>query len=277
MFSVRLATPDDLEVILGLIDDAADWLRTMNTDQWAQPWPNRRERDARVLRGLLACRTWLVEDDGVPVATVTYRPDGNRDLWTDEEQRESSVYMSRLVINRKYEGQGVGAALTDWAGARARDEYGAETLKIDVWTTNHQLHEYYKGRGFHFLRKYEEDESYPSAALFSKPTEDIDVAPESLFWEVRAIAAAPIPRASQSSAPSSVELMFSDTLTGSEAQEITGSPSSHQVHLAVRKCLSAARDQARMRHRKRHNALTTWTHLVTLVTVILFSPGSLMP
>ena len=104
MFSVRLATPDDLEVLLGLIDDAADWLRAKNTSQWAKPWPNRLERDLRVVRGLMACRTWLVEDDGIPVATVTYRPDGNHDLWTKDEREEPAVYMSRLVINRRYAG-----------------------------------------------------------------------------------------------------------------------------------------------------------------------------
>jgi GNAT superfamily N-acetyltransferase len=184
MLPIRLATPDDLETILTLIDDAANWLRTMNTDQWSKPWPDRVKRDARVLRGLVDRRTWLVEDDGVPVATVTYRPDGNQDLWTPEEQAERSVYMSRLVVNRKYAGQGIGAALIDWAGARGRIEFGALTLRIDVWTTNYPLHDYYKSQGFDFLRKYEEDKTYPSAALFCKPTELIKMAPETLFREV---------------------------------------------------------------------------------------------
>jgi ribosomal protein S18 acetylase RimI-like enzyme len=191
MFPIRLATPDDLEAILGLIDDAADWLRTMDTTQWSNPWPNLRERDARVLRGLLACRTWLVVDDGVVVATVTYRPDGNHDLWTKQERQEPSVYMSRLVINRKYAGQGVGADLTDWAGARGRSEYGADTLRIDVWTDNYRLHDYYKRSGFEFLREHK-DRAYPSAALFFKLTEDIRMAPETLFWEVRALTPAPV-------------------------------------------------------------------------------------
>lgn len=234
MFPIRLATPDDLQVILDLIDDAAIWLTTMNTDQWSKPWPDLAERDARVLRGLLACRTWLVEDDGVPVATVTYRPDGNHDLWTPEERAELSVYMSRLVINRKYAGQGIGAALTDWAGARARDEYGAETLRIDVWTTNYRLHAYYKECGFHFLRKYEEEDDpsskirkYPSAALFSKPTREIETAPEALFSEVRAIAATP-----PGPAPRAVTMNAAEISAGRESGRlISDAPQAALAHI----------------------------------------------
>ncbi len=274
MYSVRLATPADLEVILGLIDDAAGWLRTRNTNQWSKPWPNRLERDLRVVRGLMACRTWLVEDDGIPVATVTYRPDGNQDLWTDEEQSESAVYMSRLVINRAYAGQGVGADLTNWAGARARREFGAQTLRIDVWTDNYRLHEYYMGRGFTYLRKHE-DETYPSAALFAKAAADIKVAPESLFREVRAIAAPPVRLGSATIMAGTCELMNNGVLDRHDMHARMNLHSSERTRGTVRKCLSAARDHARLRHRKRPATIATWAHLVTLMTTRLFTPGNL--
>ena len=274
MFSVRLATPDDLEVILGLIDDAADWLRTRNTDQWAQPWPNRLERDLRVVRGLMACRTWLVEDNGIPVATVTYRPDGNHDLWTPDEQSDPAAYMSRLVISRKYAGQGVGADLTEWAGGRARREFGAETLRIDVWTTNYRLHEYYMGRGFTLLRQHADD-AYPSAALFAKPTQDIKVTPETLFREVRAIAPGPARPGSRASARSAVERIPGAELNRPKMPKYKGRHSDGRSHGTVQKCLSAARDHARLRHRKGHSTIATWAHLVTLIAVRLITPGNL--
>jgi Acetyltransferase (GNAT) family len=193
MFQIRLATPDDLPVILDLIDAAAEWLRTRDTDQWSVPWPTEQERDARVLRGLLAGRTWLVEDYGIPVATVTCRPDGNPDLWTPRELLEQAGYMSRLVLNRKYAGTAAGAALTDWAAVRARREYHAESLRIDVWTTNTRLHGYYQDRGFIFLR-FCADENYPSAALFYKRTSDVPAAAESQFWTIPFLPGAVAPR-----------------------------------------------------------------------------------
>jgi GNAT superfamily N-acetyltransferase len=273
MFSVRLATPDDLEVILGLIDDAADWLRAKNTRQWAKPWPNRLERDLRVVRGLMACRTWLVEDDGTPVATVTYRPDGNHDLWTEHERKDPAVYMSRLVINRDYAGLGVGADLMNWAGARAAQEFGAKVLRIDVWTDNYRLHDYYMSRGFKSLRKHKDD-TYPSAALFVKLTEDIKVAPETLFREVRAIGPASIPLTTGATTASTDEVITSDASACPGLQAHKGSHYSDRSRLAVRKCLSVARARAHIRHRKPHSTIVTWANLVTLITARLFTSGS---
>jgi ribosomal protein S18 acetylase RimI-like enzyme len=192
MFQIRLATPDDLELIIGMIDKAADWLRTKGTDQWARPWPSRPARDERVIRGLLAGSTWLVVDRGTPVATATsWQFPGHPDLWTDAELSEPAVYMSRLVLNRDYANTGAGAALTDWVGARGREERGALELRIDVWTNNYRLHGYYMSQGFSFLRTHP-DEDYPSGALFSKPTEDIKVDSASIFWVIPALPAATI-------------------------------------------------------------------------------------
>ena len=47
------------------------------------------------------------------------------------------------------------------------------------------LHEYYEKRGFRYMRTCRYDpETYPSAALFQKSTEEIDVAAASRFEEV---------------------------------------------------------------------------------------------
>lgn len=172
MLHVRPATISDQKMILYLIGEAADWLRGKGTDQWASPWPNERERDERVSRGLRDHRTWMVEDDGIPVATISCKPDANRDLWTESEQTDLAVYVSRLVVSRSYAGQGIGTELIDWAGSWARQIYGARWIRIDVWTTNIALHSYYQERGFSFLR-FCDDVRYPSAALFQKSTDDI--------------------------------------------------------------------------------------------------------
>lgn len=172
MLHVRPATISDQKMILYLIDEAADWLRTKGTDQWAAPWPNETERDERVSRGLQGHRTWMVEDDGIPIATISCRPDANPDLWTESEQTDPAVYVSRLVVSRSHAGQGIGTELIDWAGSWARQIYGARWIRIDVWTTNIALHSYYEEQGFNFVR-FCDDVEYPSAALFQKPTDHI--------------------------------------------------------------------------------------------------------
>ncbi len=181
---IRRAAEDDMPTIIGFIDEAAAWLRTKDTDQWATEWPSRKARDDRVLRGLRARRTWMVENHlCAPVATITIREHGNQKLWTVQEQSEKAVYVSRLIVSRSYSGDGIGAALIDWAGLRGLRGWGAEWVRIDVWSTNVALHNYYEKRGFRFCRicQLPKGEYYPSAALFQKPTSKIDEAAASRF------------------------------------------------------------------------------------------------
>jgi len=196
ILQVRRGAADDFELILAMIDEAATWLRDKQTDQWAQPWPSRAARDERVRRGLRDGGTWIVEEHGVPIATITYRPTGNLRLWTRRQRRQPSVYVSRLIVRRSHAGLGIGEALVDWAGLRALRDWGAQWIRIDVWTTNVALHNYYEKRGFHFCRIAEVKEipnrngrnggpdRWPSAALFQKPTDDVDATAAQRFEEV---------------------------------------------------------------------------------------------
>jgi GNAT superfamily N-acetyltransferase len=183
---VRRADADDLRLILGMIDEAATWLQSKDTDQWAKPWPTEAARDARVRRGLLRGKTWIAEEHGTPIATITYRQHGNQALWTERERREPAVYVSRLIVTRNAAGLGIGAAMIDWAGQRAARDWGTQWIRIDVWTTNEALRDYYTKRGFRFRRICPFDkETYPSAALFQKSISEVDAdAAAARFTEV---------------------------------------------------------------------------------------------
>ena len=177
-YRIRLAVPDDMPAILGLIGSSAAWLQeNKHTDQWARPWPDRDERDTRVAQGIRDGLTWMVEGrEGVLIGTVTCREHGNDMLWTPTELAEPAAYVSRLIVSRDRAGQGIGAALIHWVGARAVDQWGASWVRVDVWTSNLGLHDYYKGQGFEHLRTldFQHYWEYPSAALFHKPTAEID-------------------------------------------------------------------------------------------------------
>jgi GNAT superfamily N-acetyltransferase len=183
MFYVRPGVEGDFPAIIQLIDKASDWLRRFkDTDQWANPWPNEKKRNERVIRGLRMGRTWIVLDDKNKniVATVTCRPDANKWLWRRQERKVRAVYISRLIINREYEGIGIGTELLDWVGKWARRQYSAQLIRIDVWTTNMGLRSYYQKRGFEFRRvckplRYK-FRKYPSGALFEKSTAALEFA-----------------------------------------------------------------------------------------------------
>jgi ribosomal protein S18 acetylase RimI-like enzyme len=177
---LRRAGVRDLDVITSLIDAAADWLRTKNTDQWAQPWPSEEDRSHRILRDLRAEKTWIAWDGRVPAATITAASEDSA-IWPAETRQERAVYVCRLVVNRGHAGRALGAALLDWAGFSALRRYGARWVRVDVWTTNVALHSYYQRQGFEFYGYCEAVAEYPSAALFQKPTDRIKPTDAAMF------------------------------------------------------------------------------------------------
>jgi GNAT superfamily N-acetyltransferase len=169
-------TPENLLALLGLIEERADWLRYKGTDQWAKPWPDERRRNDRVLKGLQVRKTWIVWDGDRPAATVTTATRANPAVWMTPHCQcnlaESAVYVHRLITSRDYSGLGLGEQLIDWAGLRAERVYAAKWIRIDVWTTNTALHDYYQSQRFSPCGRCP-DPGYPSGALFQKPVAGI--------------------------------------------------------------------------------------------------------
>jgi GNAT superfamily N-acetyltransferase len=169
------AGEQDHNDITGLIDAAADWLRrTKHTDQWAQPWRSEEDRSNRILRDLRAGNTWMLRHGQTVIGTITADPQ-DYPVWPTEQLREPAVYVRRLVISRAYAGRRLGADLLDWAGLAALRRYGAQWIRVDVWRTNKELHDYYERQGFVFFDT-NSDPDYPSGALFQKPTAEADPA-----------------------------------------------------------------------------------------------------
>jgi GNAT superfamily N-acetyltransferase len=175
---IARAGPEHLDAVLCLIEDARRWLGDKDTDQWETPWPNPAGRDARVLAGLRNGKTWIVWHDGIAAATVTITTRRNTAVWSKPactcNLAERAVFIHRLITSRKYAGQGLGAELIDWAGLRGCREYGAKWIRIDVWSTNEGLHDYYMSQGFTPCGTCA-DPDYPSGALFEKPVRGISV------------------------------------------------------------------------------------------------------
>lgn len=165
-----------------MIDSVAAWLSTKNTDQWARPWPSRVGRDRRVRADLWAGKTWIVWDGNEPAATLTISTDPEHRVWTERERQDPAVYLRRLALDRRYAGRGIGAQLVDWAGRWARLRYRAAWIRVDVWTTNTALHDYYRVRGFSLVRVCA-DPDYPAGALLQKPTAGITPPAAPLFEE----------------------------------------------------------------------------------------------
>jgi GNAT superfamily N-acetyltransferase len=181
--TVRLATERDEVAVITLLDEAIAWLRTKDTDQWAKPWRTEEDRRARISRDLQAGKTWIVLNGDSPIATFTADRQHNHPeipVWPAWTREQPAVYVCRLTVRRSHAGHGLGAALLEWIGLQARQGYGAEWIRVDVWTSNDELRGYYQRTGFeHYADS--EDPEYPSGALFQKPTDGIELDEPALF------------------------------------------------------------------------------------------------
>jgi ribosomal protein S18 acetylase RimI-like enzyme len=177
---IRRAQRADLDTITGMIDDAKDRLRELGTDQWSTDWADAqgRRRRHRVEHSIAEGKTWLavyayqhkVRPIVLPVATATIEHTANPAVWTESDKTaEPAVYLGRLVTAKGFSGLHIGTSMLDWAGEHGKSSYRARWIRIDVWTTNLALHDYYGKRGFEDCGLVP-DESYPSRKLFQRPT-----------------------------------------------------------------------------------------------------------
>jgi GNAT superfamily N-acetyltransferase len=165
--------PGDLDKVVGLVREAAGWLGSKGIDQWQKPWPDRAGHRERILNDLFKGKTWLVRDGKTTVATITIDPDEpldaeERPVWPAEENLPTVVYVRRVIVSRRYARLGLGAALLDWAADVAKRDHRAELIRVDVRTTNVELHAYYEGQRFTRCPDPQGLGDYPSQALFQR-------------------------------------------------------------------------------------------------------------
>jgi GNAT superfamily N-acetyltransferase len=176
-FTLSRATPAHAQVIWDLGEDARQWLRGKDTDQWSVPWRGPEVRAGRIQRDIEAGRTWIAWDEELGIATITIDIDvplaaPDTPVWPAHALDEKALYAHQVIVRRTYAGRGLGAALLDWASAVALRTLGTPLLRVDVWTDNWALHDYYRRQGFTLVefRSAEELPDYPSRALFERRT-----------------------------------------------------------------------------------------------------------
>lgn len=140
------ARSSDLPKLLAFREEAAAWLRGLGSDQWSRPYPA-----DRLLATIEAGTVFMLRDHGVTAGTITLTTVAEDGLWTAGELREPSLFINKLTVARTHAGQDLGGRLLDWAGDRAH-RAGAAWLRLDAWTTNRALQQYYLSHGFRHVR-----------------------------------------------------------------------------------------------------------------------------
>jgi GNAT superfamily N-acetyltransferase len=147
----------DVDVILNWRRERRAWLAAQGQTQWEIPIPR-----SAVAATVSAGQTWMVYDSDEPAATITLTAHTDPErlwfssfdpeaVWYPEDGLTDALYASAMMVPLHRAGNGLGAELLDWAGGRAFDA-GLIWLRLDAWTTNTRLHDYYRGQGFRHVR-----------------------------------------------------------------------------------------------------------------------------
>lgn len=144
------ARPEDVSKLLAFREEAAAWLARLGSDQWQRPYPA-----DKLLATIEAGTVFMVQDGNATAATITLTPEAEAGLWTVEELAEPSLFINKLTVARTHAGRDLGGRVLDWAADRAYLA-GAKWLRLDAWTSNEGLQEYYVRHGFVHVRTVHE-------------------------------------------------------------------------------------------------------------------------
>ncbi|MEU0049444.1 GNAT family N-acetyltransferase [Streptomyces sp. NPDC006184] len=145
--TIREGGPDDVPLILGMLDSSVEWLVSQGrTRQWGtEPWSDNPRAVAMVERYAARGRPYVAEVDGVPAATLTLTDAPGPYL---EPADEPERYINLLASDRRFKGQGAGAALLAHAARVTRAE-GISLLRVDCYAGDDgKLVAYYERNGF---------------------------------------------------------------------------------------------------------------------------------
>lgn len=138
---VRLARVADLDALMTLFCEAVDWLADRGLDQWQSA--DRARQRTQVHSDIVAGAVWVVLDGDVIVATITVDEWADTDFWHHCDHVDDALYAHRMTVAGTHRGRALGSALLDWASEIAERE-SRSWLRFDAWSTNSELHGYYK-------------------------------------------------------------------------------------------------------------------------------------
>jgi GNAT superfamily N-acetyltransferase len=156
--AIDQAKPDELTIVMGIIEEAAAWLHSRGiTGQWSSPMPRAFwDKIALQIAGGNVFIARLPEDQAVGVFRFEWR---DAEFWQPDP--DDGGYIHSFAIRTNAHGRGVGAAMIEWAKGYVRAQ-GRRCLRLDCWGENQSLRDHYAQLGFTFCGTVY-DEGEPNA------------------------------------------------------------------------------------------------------------------
>jgi GNAT superfamily N-acetyltransferase len=138
---IRQAASRDAELVLGILQEAARWLKQSGMAMWRDDELS----PARITGDVEAGLFFVAECDSAVAGVVKFQLEDSL-FWPDVPQGQSA-FVHRLAVSRRFAGGGISSALLDWAVERAR-ALGREYVRLDCEASRPRLRAVYEKFGF---------------------------------------------------------------------------------------------------------------------------------
>ncbi|MFJ7077810.1 GNAT family N-acetyltransferase [Streptomyces sp. NPDC098781] len=165
--TIRDGGPDDIPVILGMLDSCVEWLVAQGrTGQWGtKPLSENPGTVESVTRNMAEGAAFIAEVDGAPAATLTLTDSPGAYLAHLPPPGEPERYIHWLASDRRFAGHGAGSALLAHAAEETR-RAGVPLLRVDCYAGDDgKLVRYYESQGFVRTETYVGRGDWPGQVL----------------------------------------------------------------------------------------------------------------
>jgi len=145
---IRKATAGDIDAILNITRACAKHMIAHNIFQWNEHYPKREAFENDVERGELyvlevkkkvagcVVISTLMDEEYIPITWLT--------------QNTNNIYIHRLAVHPKHQGQGFAQKLMDYAESHAKQN-NYTSVRLDTFSQNHRNQKIYECRGYQKL------------------------------------------------------------------------------------------------------------------------------
>lgn len=152
-FKVRLATNEDVPLIIEMLTNAAGWLKDNGIDQWS--YLHSGKENHAIEAAVKNETTYVVEDtNGNLVASFNLSSVQNswdKELWGTTTN--SCLYLHRLVVAHTEHNKRIGSRLLKWMLENIQMRKGC--LRLDCVGHNQVLNRFYQDAGFEFIGSHD--------------------------------------------------------------------------------------------------------------------------
>ncbi len=147
-----MAVEEDEQAISQLYLHTAVWLKESGSTQWSgllQGLDHHNTAAAIRRREVFAFRNSTSQELVGSVILQQQPSEWDRNLWGDDTtDRESAVYLHRLVVNRKYAGHGIGSQIMTWVEHELAGHFAS--IKLDCVAFSTKLNHFYRQHGYEY-------------------------------------------------------------------------------------------------------------------------------